>query len=593
MDLVPYIDRAHALLSDGSIPDRGTVTSFGSYAPPGTSWLFLPGVALFSDPRLFEFPGTGLLHVGTSIGIFLLARLYFGVRCALLAVLLYGLSELGLFFAGSLQPRGHPFFYVWMVYWACRWVARRDARYLAAALVTWVGGMYVFMEIAPALLILPAIWFFWRPPVGVRSLALVGVAALVIWYPYLRFEGTRRFADLRSQVLRQNIWPASYKEVWCDRMLTIRRGGNPPSAALASDTLDPGGLKTPFVTSLGRRVLAIARGLVFNFEGRISGIEFVLLGLTLGGLFSLSVPQGRVSVEAFGAIAHPSIRPKWLTLFAIAILLFGVIANEFVIGRYLAPRAMLVPYTASTIRSFQALAVLAGLALLMRASVARALKRLAIRFQAAEADSRPLVLSLALPWLILLLAGEHGRPVRFFWLWPVQAVVISACLTGVRSEVSAARRLWNLAGTLIVCGLVGSTVVPVIHSALKNGWSGPDAEVVQVVDYVADQVRASGRVRTSVGYQSPTSDWTVAFAAIDPLYKVGAEVDLLFKEFHGVTNTNGCPEGVARDDEYRIVSDVWHGARFSETPDRYFIIPPDWRFHLIKKFSQYEVYKRS
>ena len=131
---------------------------------------------------------------------------------------------------------------------------------------------------------------------------------------------------------------------------------------------------------------------------------------------------------------HSRLRQQWLTLFAIGILVFGVLANELVVGRYLAPRGALVPYTASTIRTFQVLAILGGLALLMRVSIARALKGLRIWFQPAEADTRPLVLSLAVPWLVLLLVAEHGQPARFFWLWPVQAVVLVACLTRIRSQ---------------------------------------------------------------------------------------------------------------------------------------------------------------
>jgi hypothetical protein len=136
-------------------------------------------------------------------------------------------------------------------------------------------------------------------------------------------------------------------------------------------------------------------------------------------------------------------------------------------------------------------------------------------------------------------------------------------------------------------------MLPAIGSAFKDGWSGPDAPVVQVVDYVADQVRASGRARASIGYQFPTANWIPIFAAVDPLYKVGAEVDLLFKDLHGVSNTNGCPEGVASDDEYRIVSDVGQSGPFSDRPDQYFLIPPDRRFHLLRKFGDYEVYTRS
>ncbi len=74
------------------------------------------------DSRLFEYPGSLALYVGTLLGIFLVARRYFGDRCALVAVVLYGFSELGLTVGSSLLHR-HPvqFFFVWVVYWVARW----------------------------------------------------------------------------------------------------------------------------------------------------------------------------------------------------------------------------------------------------------------------------------------------------------------------------------------------------------------------------------------------------------------------------------------------------------------------------------------
>src|SRR5207244_8404193 len=89
-------------------------------------------------------------------------------RTAYLAVVLYGLSGLGLFSAGSLWPIGHPSFYVWMAYFAILWVARKDAKYVAAALVVWTVGMYDDMAITPAALVLPALWLIYRPPLFSR-----------------------------------------------------------------------------------------------------------------------------------------------------------------------------------------------------------------------------------------------------------------------------------------------------------------------------------------------------------------------------------------------------------------------------------------
>src|SRR5688572_7372999 len=142
-DLINFIEGAHDLLSKGTLPDRGDVSSYGSFSTPGTAWLMLPGVLVFADPRLFELVGSASLYFGTLLGLFLLARMCFGVWCASLSVLLYGLSKIALFYAGSLWSIGHPFFYVWMVYLCIQWIRRENSSYLAAAVIMLSLGMYV------------------------------------------------------------------------------------------------------------------------------------------------------------------------------------------------------------------------------------------------------------------------------------------------------------------------------------------------------------------------------------------------------------------------------------------------------------------
>src|SRR5262245_10637719 len=66
-DLLPYIDDARQFVSLGRIPEKGTLTSFASYTPPGITWLMLPGTYLLSDPRLFESIGSGALYIGTLV----------------------------------------------------------------------------------------------------------------------------------------------------------------------------------------------------------------------------------------------------------------------------------------------------------------------------------------------------------------------------------------------------------------------------------------------------------------------------------------------------------------------------------------------
>ena len=80
--MMPYIDGAQEFIANGRIPEKGTLTSFASYTPPGITWFFIAGASAFTDARLFQPLGSSILHLGTLIGIFLLARLAFGLRCA-------------------------------------------------------------------------------------------------------------------------------------------------------------------------------------------------------------------------------------------------------------------------------------------------------------------------------------------------------------------------------------------------------------------------------------------------------------------------------------------------------------------------------
>jgi hypothetical protein len=305
-DHLNFIEGAHDLLSTGALPDRGDVSSYGSFATPGTAWLMIPGMLLFADPRLFEIVGSAFLFVGTLLGLFLLARMCFGVWCASLAVLLYGLSRNGLFYAGSLWSIGHPVFYVWMVYFCIRWVLRNDSNYLAAAIVTWAVGMYVDMVIAPALFILPAVWLFYRPPVRIRPMLIAGVLVLAVWYPYVQFQMSRDFADLRSMVLRQRIWPDNYKNSWCVPTLVLQRwkdtfgapnGGMHPTAHVTADTMSQTEVHRNLVQTIGEWFALAFETLPSNFEQMTvvaaAGMPLLVLVLISLAIMSLLPLAGR------------------------------------------------------------------------------------------------------------------------------------------------------------------------------------------------------------------------------------------------------------------------------------------------------------
>ena len=350
--MVLSIEATQDLIDRGAFPDKGILTSFGSYTPPGVTWLLLPGVVVFQDPRLFEYVGSVGLFVGTLFGIFFLARRYFGFLPALLAVVLYSWSELGLLAGSTLFPTHTTrCFYVWMIYCVGRWVDEDNPHFLAGAILVWAVGIYVFMEMAPAILVVPAIWLLNRPSVRLAPLAIAAVLAAALWYPYLRFEAGRDFVDLRSQVLRESIRPIDFSRPWCDPALV-------PATWLQDVNLDQTLRESQSRESraararrwVSERIGVVIENALTNFRRSIvPGAGVALFALTLIGLAaSLLASTARVAGYEKAVWRR---RTTWLAGFA-AIL--GIALNEIVLTRFVAAEGSLTASSIVAIRLVQA-----------------------------------------------------------------------------------------------------------------------------------------------------------------------------------------------------------------------------------------------
>jgi hypothetical protein len=598
-DLLPHIHDAQAFIASGRIPQSGTVTSLGSYTPPGTTWLIIPGRYLFDDPRLVESIGGALLYVGTLIGIFFVARVYFGVGSALVAVSLWGLSELGLFFAYTLWPRGHPFFYIWMVYWIVQWVETKHAGYLAAAVMTWALGMYVFLEIAPAILILPVVWFLYRPPIRLRPLVLAGILIGLVWYPYLRFEMDRGFVDIASQLLRQKIRPVNFKDAWCD-----------PTLAPASwEALGPG--VDQVVASAGSAVWMHAWGekayrildllLHGNFDSspflknsynfKFPGANIVLLLLVLAGLLLLSARSFR---RGGGELFE--VQGKWrlaLKYLAVGAIVAGIAGNEFIIARYFSLDGALEPATKSLVRGVQGLLVLIGIALLtMRHAIVAGLHRLslAFRLEGENEERNPTLIAVCLlvPWLTLLLMTEPGRIDRFWWLWPIQIIVLTSIITNLVPQLRLRRPWVWLAVVIPVTLIVGNNfVLSQVTAWTRDGWQGMDADQIRAIDYIAGELRRENKGKAAIGYDLKIYPFMVMDNVLDRRYKAGADLDLVLKYRHGVVNDDQCPEGISPSDQYRVVQLDSTGP--APSPGERIPLRADEKFYPSQRFGMYQV----
>ncbi len=216
LDMFPYYQGVQDFLSTGSILEKGHLSSYSSYFPPGTFYLMIPGILLTPDPRLQDLAGTTVLVYGTLIFLYLAAREIAGRVVALTATVVFALTRLG--FMGVV-PLGHPFFILGSLYFLLLWIKHRAAWALGAVVAILAFGLYVDLAIIPFLFVIPVLWLIYRPPLGWKSLLVSGLFGLLVWFPYLRYEYNHGFVDLASLILLRpvdSVWNnASISPVYC------------------------------------------------------------------------------------------------------------------------------------------------------------------------------------------------------------------------------------------------------------------------------------------------------------------------------------------------------------------------------------------
>lgn len=593
-DLLTYIYSARDFLATGALPEHGDTGSYGSFKPAGTAWLMLPGMVLFDDPRLPQYVGAGILHLATVAGLYILGRHYFNRWCAYLAVVLYGLSHHGLFLAGSLWPNGRPDFYVWIVVFTTLWVDRREARFLAAACAVWGIGMQVDMGITPAIMILPLAWLYFRPPVRIRPLLAGGFIGLAVWMPYLRFELDRGFIDLRSQILLQSIFPAdNYRSAWCEPDVALSQI-EPPLGIEASSTYAPvyDRQAASAAQALQRMGGSLWKKALSNYEpvAPIPGASEGLLFLTLISAVSLAASRGNVFIPR-------RYWRSWYFPLALAMIMAALLVNEVFVARYLSPDGILGSGTITKLHRLQTLGLMGGGLILLEGFLIQFPIKSWFPHQEEKPSSeegrspRLLGLSLAIPWIILLIVAEPGKPERFWWLWPLQILFLSAAVSVLIPRLGISRGPARIiAGAIILAIVVNPFMQGRVSSWLQDGWSGRDADQVQVVEFVADRILEKGSDHEAIGYQIYIYHFMAAYNLINPQYKAGAEFDLLFAEMGGITNTNQCAEGLSPMDSARIVQ--LRPELDPAAPRMYFESTIPRGLQLVKRIGDYEVYIR-
>ncbi len=137
-------------------------------------------------------------------------------------------------------------------------------------------------------------------------------------------------------------------------------------------------------------------------------------------------------------------------------------------------------------------------------------------------------------------------------------------------------------------------VISPVQAWASSGWSGPRANDIQAVDYIAGRVRSHRGKQGRPWISNIFPSLMPAMNIVSPRYKVGAELDLYLEHRYGISNSDRCAEGISAVDEYRIVQQPPKLAKSDEIPpswlplggevkqpdlDQYFDIPLDPSFH--------------
>jgi hypothetical protein len=600
IDLVPHYLDALAFVREGIVPSRGTVGSSGAYNPPGSTWLIVPGVLATNDPRLAEFFASSLAYGLTVIGIYLLARSSFSRGTAILAASIFACSEVGLFVASTVWPRApvQPFV-VWMIYWLRRWAVDREGLGLAIALAIYGSGMYVFMEIAPLVLLIPLSWYLYSPPVYKRALGIAAVVLVAVWSPYLAYEAGHDYRDLRSIVLRTDVRRANavsrQDQPWCDPRLVVvndrgerlRSSLEMPSTALPDST---SGRVAETAVNVLLRVRGAVANAVLGLVGRTSVagtapsvlvgtalvIALIAVGLSHDGRLQSAV-AGRIPLARARAVVGLAVGAFALLVPSIAVPLFS-------------PDGLIEPETDAALQTLQLLLLVTATLVTLAGPILKAVWHFVSALPSnGAARGQFLLMALLVPLAALLVIVEPGRSDRMWWLWPLVTIFLASLILDLVRTATALGRIAGVGLAILIFAFTGATEITSAkaHSWRTNGWEGADGDDMRAAEYIASRVHPGNEAR--IGYHLPFFEGIPALATIDRRFKVGAEFDLVLAYRFRIANESRCAEGFGPDDEYRL---AWESSR--STPHGMYraLAAPGSAFHQVRRFGGTELFER-
>jgi hypothetical protein len=548
LDMLPYYSGARNFLSTGKIVEKGELSSYNSYNPPGTWYLMIPGMLLTPDPRLQEIAGTALMLYATLIFFYLAAREAAGRAVALGAAVVFGLSRLG--FIG-LWPVGHPLFIVAPLYFLLLWIKRRAAWAFGAVVAILAYGLYVDLAIIPFLFVLPVLWLIYRPPLRWKSLLAAAVFGLLVWFPYLKYESGRGFTDLASLLLLRPI-----DTVW-------EKNPAPPVycyAARPGENDEPNDLYLPYVggPEIQKRVVYPEAGwknevaydscrVLLNVD-RNFDTDLFLLGpsqifnsalwwIFMAGWMTLGWVAVRAWQPARRVIDAIAERRKWIPLVlgaagavAVYLMVSPPILAHFAADQSVSRNISLAVVQFREFAPWIWLAVCLGLFL-------------SVYVPDRNPDNAILFIAFSLPWVLLVILGEPGKPERFWYMWPVQVLGMVLFLRWLTGRLPRAGLIYAL-----LVAILGVALFPFpfaserISAGWAHGYAGQDNDQWRVAEYLAAEAKSAGSDSLQVEYWLADTPSTMGTSGGE---RLSDWFDYLLLSPFGVHNLEGTPAATA------------------------------------------------
>jgi hypothetical protein len=551
-DMLPYYLGAETQLQTGAFLGHGDLSSYNSFAPPGTVYWILMGAAVMPDLRLYALPANLLLNLFSVILLYFLVRKTLDRRTALVSGLAYGISLLGY---QSVWPIGHPLYILLILVFTSWWIQKRNPWAIFFAGVVGAFGLYVDLAILPFLFIPLVAWIFFRPPMRILPLIATVAVGLLIWLPYLRYEVARDFIDIRSiltltRISSQNTLESRTAPPYCLATLP----GEPDMRAetyipyLGSASADrlvypAEGIKPTLYYHACTFFLNIDR----NFDGGYFFTPLPILGVLLWivfmvGLFQAAAMMVPASWTSHRALLRFSSAPVWLVA-GISLIVSGLLF----LGVWFSLRYML----AGKDHAFLLVAQQAQYFLPLLFFSLCAGFHLGLQPTRRDPAKVFTVFALWIPWLVVVLLAEPGRPERFWWLWPLQVALAVMALFQIVDAWKGPRWIyWVLTIVVMVAMFPAPEYFPRIQEILTRGYSGPDSGQIHVVDFIGKETRGSGKSQVAIGYRFNGDKPDTA--AADPSLWYGSWFNLMLQSRWQLENTDHVPAGISDADQWRI-----------------------------------------